>query len=508
MKKNLFTVLVPAVLIGITIFTACRKRGETVVNSLPDTLNVVVFDDASQFNPLLNNTFSDIMSNYQIYERLVYVVDGKPVPGLAQSWTVSPDGRNYTFTLRANTTFHDGSKLTAEDVIFSFESNLDRPSAASSRAKYSSYRAVDENTVEVVFAYPLDSAFSLLASPGMGIVSKTYVQAKGNDAWLNPVGTGAYKLKEWIKGSRISFEAFDTYSGTPAAIKYLNFNIIKDASTALVSLETGDNHFLINLQAASIPLVEDNRSLVLQTVPSHSAVSLILNTRQGVLTNQKLRQAIAHAINRETINEVAFEGSGTISGGSYSDFLLYDGKDYTFPYDKEKARQLLADAGYSPGEVSFTIKTADVYGDVVPQIIQDNLAEIGINVDIQILEIGAHSQDWLNADFEVIYQGGSEIIPDLAETLYNTYHWPDSSWSAHAPDRDLFNAELDALHNESDTAKKTELASRLLGEVLQWAGEIPLVIRQANIVYRNGLTGTYVDPNGMFYCFKDFSWKL
>jgi peptide/nickel transport system substrate-binding protein len=125
-------------------------------------------------------------------------------------------------------------------------------------------------------------------------------------------------------------------------------------------------------------------------------------------------------------------------------------------------------------------------------------------VNIQTLEMGAHSQDWLNSNFEAIYQGGSDIIPDLAEHLYNTYYYP--AWSAHTPNQNLYNAKLDAMRGETGSARKTELASGLLGEVLQWAGEIPLVIRQGNIVYRSGLKGTYVDPNGMFYCFKDFSW--
>jgi peptide/nickel transport system substrate-binding protein len=420
---------------------------------------------------------------------------------------VSPDKTTFTFKLRPDTIFHDGGKCTAEDVIYSYEANLNRPSAASSKAKYKSYRALDENTVEIVFAYPLESALSLLASPGMGIASREYVEANGDEAWLKPSGTGAYKLKEWVEGSRISFEAFEEYSGKKASIKYLNFNIVKDRATALISLETGDNDFLINASAADIPIIEQNGGLVLQSGPSHTTVSLELNIRQGVLANQKLRQAIAHAIDRSAINTVAFEGTGVVSAGSYDDFLFYDKKDYTLQYDLAKAKQLMAEAGFPDGGVSFTIKTSDVYGTTVPQLIQGSLAELGIDVKIETLEMGAHSQDWLNADFEAIYQGGSEIIPDLSELLYNNYYWPDNTWSAATPDEDVFNAKLDLIHSETDTAKRTQLASEVLGETLQLAGSIPLVVSQSNIVYAQGLQGTYIDPNGMFYVFRDFSWE-
>ena len=469
-----------------------------------DTLNVIVRDDANQFSPYVTNSYSDIMSVYQIYERLVYMKEGKPVPGLAESWDVSDDKQTITFHLREGAKFHNGEVCTSEDVIYSFEKNAEK--STSFKSKVEEWKAVDDNTVELKLNYPCESIFSSLSSPGLGIVCKSYVEEKGDDAFIEPVGTGAYKLKEWVKGSKISFEAFEDYNGEKAGVKNLNFNIITDSATALVALENGDDDFMINATAADLPLIEDNEDLVLQTAPSHSTASLVLNIRQGVFTNEKLRQAVACAIDREAINTSAFEGTGTIATGSYEDFLYYDGKDYTYPYDLEKAKELMKEAGYPDGGVTFTIKTSDTYGDVVPQIIMDNLKELGIEVKIETLEMGAHSQDWLNANFEAIYQSGSEITPDLSETLYNTYYWPDNTWSASAPDSDVYNARLEAIRYEVDTDKKTEETCSLLKDIVASANEIPLVTQTTNIVYRKGLENTYVDPNGMFYCFKDFSW--
>ena len=292
-----------------------------------DTLNVIVRDDANQFSPYVTNSYSDIMSVYQIYERLVYMKEGKPVPGLAESWDVSDDKQTITFHLREGAKFHNGEVCTSEDVIYSFEKNAEK--STSFKSKVEEWKAVDDNTVELKLNYPCESIFSSLSSPGLGIVCKSYVEEKGDDAFIEPVGTGAYKLKEWVKGSKISFEAFEDYNGEKAGVKNLNFNIITDSATALVALENGDDDFMINATAADLPLIEDNEDLVLQTAPSHSTASLVLNIRQGVFTNEKLRQAVACAIDREAINTSAFEGTGTIATGSYEDFLYYDGKDYT-----------------------------------------------------------------------------------------------------------------------------------------------------------------------------------
>lgn len=470
----------------------------------PDTLNVIVSDDASQFDPNISNTYSDIMSLYQIYERLVYYIDGEPVPQLAQSWEVSDDKLTYTFHLRPDTYFHNGEKLTADDVVYSFNRRFE--SSPSTASKFESVTAVDENTVELKLTRVCDSIFSTLASPSMGVLCQSYCEENGADAFLNPNGSGAYKLKEWIKGSQIQFEAFDEYGGGDVPIDNLNFNIITDSSTALISLENGENDFMINMSASDLPLIEGNEEFTVESSDSHSTATLVLNVRNGVTADENVRKAIACAIDRESVNIAGFNGSGTVAKGCYDDFLYYDGSDMTYSYDPEKAKEFLTEAGYSEGELTVTIKTSENYGETVPQVIQQNLADIGIQVNIESMDIGAQSEDWLNGNFEIIYQAGSEITPDLSEMLYSAYY-STNVWSASAWDDGRYDDRLDEIMSELDTEKRTELCSDLLREITATANEIPLVVTSSNIVYRTGLKNTYVDPNGMFYCFKDFSWE-
>lgn len=506
MNRKRILSLVLALILIVSLLAGCGqpKDGGAATSTSKDTLNVIVGSDVSQFNPHVTNTFTDIMAIYQIYERLVYYIDGEVVPGLAESWTVSDDNKTMVFTLREGAKFHNGQECTSEDVVYSLERNLERPNAASSRALYESITAIDPSTVEIKLTVGLESIFSSLSSPGMSIVCKSYVEEKGDDAFLEPVGTGAYKLTEWKKGSSIKMEAFEDY-GEPVPIKYLNFNIVADTSNALISLETGEADFIISMPESNYPLVKDNPDLVLQTAPSHSSTTLVLNIRNGVLSNENLRKAIAYGIDREAIRTAAYEGTGTLATGSFPDFLYYSGTDYGFEYDVEKAKEYMAASGVEPG-VEITIKTSDVYGDVVPQMIQNNLAEIGITIKIESLEMSAHSMDYLNGDFEIIYAGGSTIWPDQAYNLYNSYYWPDSTWSFSSPDDDRFNAQLEAMRQEIDPEKKTAMVDEMMSQLHELCNEIPLITKDANIVYRNGLKNTYVDPNGMFYCFKDFSW--
>lgn len=493
------------------LLTACILAASAAVpgiacaeESARDTLNVIASDDASQFDPNIANTYSDIMSLYQIYERLVYYIDGEPVGQLAESWEVSDDKLTYTFHLRPDTYFHNGEKLTAEDVVYSFNRRFEH--SPSTGSKFESVTAIDDDTVELKLTRVCDSIYSTLATPGMGIVCKSYCEENGDDAFLQPNGTGAYKLKEWIKGSQIQFEAFDNYGGGEVPIEYLNFNIITDSSTALISMENGENDFMINMSASDLPLVEGNDEFTIQTSDSHSMASLILNVRDGVTADESVRQAIAYAIDRDSVNIVGFDGTASIATGCYNDFLYYDGSDCTYSYDPQKAKEILAEAGYSDGDITVTIKTSENYGTMVPQVIQQNLADIGITVNIESMDIGAQSEDWLNGNFEIIYQAGSEIVPDLSEMLYSAYY-TGNVWSASVWEDGRYDEQLDAIMAELDTDKRTELCSGLLKEIVATANEIPLVVKSSNIVYRTGLQNTYVDPNGMFYCFKDFSWE-
>lgn len=506
MKKTLrtisFLLLISIMLINICACSPREEKGETG----KDTLNICVNSDVSQFNPAVTNSYTDILALLQVYEPLVYKKGTEFVPGLADSWKINDDSTSIELKLRKDATFHDGSPCTADDVVFTFDTILARPSAASARERYKKVTATDPNTVVIELNDSIPAILSYLSSPSMGIISKAYVTEKGDDAYIYPIGTGAYKLLKWDKGSRISFEAYDKYNGPKASIRYLNFNVVKDNSTALVSLESGNNDVILSVPESDLTLVKKNDKLEMMTAPSRSSSTLVFNIRKGIMTDQNLRLAVAYAIDRNAINKIAYENSGFLAKGAYEGDLFYSGKDYSYDHDVVKAKEYLEKSNYKK-EQTITIKTADAYGDVIPQIIQGQLSEIGVNLKIESLEMNAHSQDYLNGNFEIIFAGGSSIIPDQASNLHSSYYWPDNTWSPSSPDDDRFNSMLDDIAAETDAKQRTAKVDKMMQQLYELCNEVPLITKMSNIVYRKGLQGVYVDPAEMFYCFRDFSWE-
>lgn len=473
-------------------------------SEVKDSLTVVISSDVGKFSPQYTMTFADIFLGYQVYEHLVHYVDGEWKGQLAESWEFGEGNMSLTFHLREDATFHSGDPVTAEDVKYSLDTNLARAGQASNREKITDVAVVDEHTVKLTFAYPMESVLFELATPTWGIMNKDYVEANGDAAFEQPDGSGAYKLKSWNKGESIELEAYENYTGEIGNIKYLTFEIIPDQSTAVIALEKGDVDLIVNANAANVTLLQENDEIEILSGPSHTSAKVYMNVRSGQTANKALRQAIAYAIDREAINTVAYEDRGEVSTGTFSDFMYYSGIDFSYEYDVEKAKQIMADNNLK--DITLTIKTTEGYGMDVPTLIQQNLSEIGIELKIESLESSTHSQDYLDGNYELWYTANSAVLPDAAEAMFNNYHTSANSGKYFAPAEDFINAELEAVRAESDADKKTELLDDILLKVKDNAGQLDLVNAPSNLVYRKGLQNVYLDPSGMIYCYQYFSW--
>lgn len=506
-KKRLLALL----LAGTMLFAGCggsgkEKDGGTAADhSSKDSLTVVIPTDVGKFNPQYTMTHADIFLGYQVYEHLVHYVDGEWKGQLANSWEFNDDKTAVTFHLREDATFHSGDPVTAEDVKYSMETNMERPGMASSKDKIKEINAVDEHTVEVKLAYPRESILFEFATPTWGIMNKSYVEEKGEEAFISPDGSGAYKLKSWNKGASIELEAYEDYTGERGNIKKLKFEIIPDQSTAVIALENGSVDLIVNATAANVTLLQDNENIEILSGPSHTSSQLYMNVRSGKTADKELRKAIAYAIDRDAINTVAYEGRGEVSTGIYSDFMYYSGKDFSYEYNVEKAKELVEKAGLSG--TTLTIKTSENYGSEVPTLIQQNLAEIGIELKIESLEASAHSDDYLNGNYELWYAANSSVLPDLVETMYTSYHTPENTDKFYAPSEDLMNKELEAARFEADSDKKTAVCDEIIMKAKDNAGQLLLVNAPSNLVYRKGLQNVYLDPNGMIYSYQYFNWQ-
>lgn len=501
--KNFKRVLALALAFCMLFLVACGGGSSSEdTTETKDSLVVVMNSDVGKFNPQYTMTFADIYLGYQVYEHLVHNVGGEMKGQLADKWEFSDDKMELTFFLREDATFHSGDPVTAEDVKYSLDTNIER--SVSNQGKITNVEVVDEHTVKLTLAYPMESILFELATPTWGIFNKSYVEEKGEAAWEEPDGSGAYKLKAWNKGESIELEAYEGYTGEIGNIKNLTFEIIPDQSTAVIALENGSVDLIVNASAANVTLLQENENIEITSGASHTSAKVYMNVRDGVTADQNLRQAIGYAIDREAINTVAYEGRGEISTGIFSDFMYYSGIDYSYEYNPEKAKQIVDDNGLAGTVV--TIKTSEGYGTDVPTIIQQNLADIGIELKIESLESSTHSQDYLDGNYELWYTANSSVLPDLADDMYKNYHTSSNATKHFTPAEGIDDAALEAIRAETDAEKKTEMLDDFVMEVKDVAGQLNLVNAPSNLVYTKGLKNVYLDPSGMIYSYQYFSW--
>jgi peptide/nickel transport system substrate-binding protein len=332
-------------------------------------------------------------------------------PSLAESWSASKDGLVYEFVLRQGVKFHNGEPLTAADVKFTLERIVNPDTKAVARAFFGDLDRVDAPDAQTVVLHlktPNAALLTYLAHPNTSIVSQKVTQAAGGDLSRkeSAVGSGPFRLVEWQPDSFMRLEAFRDFH--QAGLPYLDgvrINVVPDESGLVAALRT---------KAADLALVGDPRvaqtlsreaGLVVGAKPSLSYHLLFLNTKRPPLDNVKVRQAIALAIDRQQIIDTVALGSGDPTGPlppSLAFYALPVGEHALYRRDPARARQLLQEAGVGPVKLTILTPTTEpVYAKDIAQIVQAQLAEVGVTLTIELLEFGQWVQRWLKADFDV-----------------------------------------------------------------------------------------------------------
>ena len=385
---------------------------------------------------------------------------GEVLPALAESWEITDDGKTYTFKLHTGVKFHDGSDFDAEDVKFS----LDRARADDSTnaqkglfAQIDTVEAVDPATVRITLKQPQGN---FLYNMGWGdAVIVAPESADGNKE--KPIGTGPFKFENWAKGSSVTIVRNPDYWGEPAALDKAEFRIIPDAAAAIPALLSGDVHAFPNMPVGdALSQVQSDPRFEVVIGSTEGETILSINNKQPPFDNLKVRQAIAHALNREEIIAGNGTGLGTPIGSHFSPGnAAYVDLTGTYPYDPEKAKALLAEAGHSDG-IKATLKLPPpAYAREGGQVIASQLRAVGIDLEIIPLEWA----DWL----EQVFKGKNYDLSIVSHTEPNDidiYSRPDYYFQYQNPE---FNKVIEELSVTSDDARRNELyaqAQKILAE--------------------------------------------
>ncbi|WP_425144874.1 ABC transporter substrate-binding protein [Deinococcus sp.] len=352
-----------------------------------------------------------------VYDTLVsFDSSGKIVPALASSWTASKDKLTWTFKLRGGVKFHNGRTLEASDVVFSINRIKD-PATKSPRSGdfelVKSISAPDKNTVVMTLQKPFSPLLSKLAFSLNVIVPKEAV------ATLNtkPVGTGPFSFVEYVPQTRMVLKKNPDYWGRDvkgAKLPYLDgvtFSYLPDATARVTALRTGTVDWIEYVPSTDIKSLQSNPQVTVEGGPSANYRSIFFNVAQKPLDDPRVRRAIAYAINNQEIVDVALLGTGglpsrgtTLPNGSY--YALPDAS-YGKP-DLGKAKALLAQAGY-PNGFTLELKVTSTYDFLrtPAEIIQAQLAPLGIKVNITALEWSVYLPDILKKNYMATILGES-----------------------------------------------------------------------------------------------------
>ncbi len=405
------------------VATGCGGTG-----SSRDTLTVAIGTDASTFDPHFCTDSATEVLNKNLYNNLVrFNATMEIVPDLATKWEVSPDGLTWTFDLREGVKFHDGTAFNAEAVKTSFERVLDEKNGSPRRsvlAMIKSIEAVSPTKVKLTTSYPTGSFLQQLAHPVAAIISPAAIAKYGKDLSRNPVGTGPFKLKEWVSGDKIIMERNPSYfDGTPQ-IGQLAWKIVPEDSSRTMLIESGQADVVLRVPVADLARLRSKSDLSLLEGPTVMTMYVALNNSRGPLKDPRVRQAINYAVDKDAMAKNIVGGLGIVADAPISQSTWGYSKIGAYPVDKGKAKDLLKKAGYGKGfEMELWTPVGRYLMDrQVAENLQAQLADVGITIKIRPWEFQALMSEVKKGQFDSVLLGWSPSTGDADQGLYPVFH--------------------------------------------------------------------------------------
>jgi peptide/nickel transport system substrate-binding protein len=380
--------------------TACNAGSSTGTNDAEPKTSLTV----ALTGPPVNLDFTTtagaaipqaLMAN--IYQGLVRIdQDGKLQPLLADSWELSEDRKTYTFKLHPGVTFSSGDTFTADDVKFSIERVKSDAWKSSLKNKMNVVKAVTvvgDTEVKVELNQPSNAWLYDMGSPIGAMFDPKGVAALAT----TPVGTGPFTVSAWKPGDSLELAARTDYWGTAPSLKTATLRYFADATATTNALQSGDVDVVYNMQAPELlSSFKDNKDYQVLEGTSTGKIILSMNNKAAPFNDVRVRQAVMYAVDRKAVMDTAWNGMGTLIGGPVppSDPYYEDLND-AYPFNPDKARALLKEAGVENLNISFSVPTRP-YATAVSEIVVSQLKDVGINAKIESTEFPAV---WLDQVF-------------------------------------------------------------------------------------------------------------
>ncbi len=420
-------------LAGLFLLSACGSDGDGNEGANGDgestVLKVANGADPVTFDIQATNDQATTRVAKQIYETLIeQTPDLELEPALATEWEEVEENL-YEFKLRDDVTFHNGEPFTANDVEFTLRRAVESPTIGHI------VDSIDPDTIEVIDDYTIrvgtNDTFgpflTHLAHPAVAILNEKAVEDAGEDYGVTEVvGTGPFVFDEWITGSSVTANRYEDYWGDAPGVDRIEFSTIADPSVRLIELESGSVDIAYDISPSDISAVEESDELTLLNTPNLGSEYLGLNMKNDTpLQDLRVRQAIAHAVDVESIIDTVYMGVGEQMSGPINE-LVFGFNDSLEPieYDVDTAKDLLAEAGYPDGGFTLTLNVGDNSQERirVSQVVSEALAAIGITVEVSQMEWGAYLDATAVGEADMFLLGWTTVTTDADYGLYPLFH--------------------------------------------------------------------------------------
>ncbi len=488
-----------AVATGVMAIALAACGGPEDAVGIKDSLIVAQGADAKTLDPHATNDNSSSRVMTQIYSTLVEV-DGNMdiVPGLAESWT-HIDNLTTEFNLRKGVKFHNGEELKASDVKFTVERMIDSATVSHIIGAVESVEVIDNYTVHLKTKEPFGPLLHHLAHSASSILNEKAVAEGGSSYGQNPVGTGPYSFSNWAVGDRIDLTSFDNYYGGKQPITNVTFRNIVEGTNRAIALETGEADISYDIDPIDESTIAGKSGLDLIAVESLATAYFGMNVTKAPFDQQKVRQAVAYAINSKDIVDAVVLGSGSPANSPIGPQVFgYNPDAKLYDQNIEKAKALMAEAGITK-PVKTTIWTNDNPVRVqIAQVLQAQLREIGIDMSIEVVEWGAFLDGTSRGEHDSFILGWTTVTGDADYGLYALFH---SSTHGGAGNRSFYsNPEIDKLlddaRSSTDVTERRALYADIQVRLQQELPTISIYNQFYNAGLKNNIKGFELSPAG------------
>ena len=475
MKKRIFALFTAAALL-CSLFAGCGNPdtgGASSAGADADTLIVAVPEAPTYMDPQVQASIATFRVTTQIFDRLV-MMDNEMniVPGLAESWDVVDD-KTTVFHLRQGVKFHNGEEMTSEDVKYSLERCIASDGVNYNYLIIDSITCDDDYTVTIKTKEPFNALLPRLSLDAASIICKN-ADTSPEEFNKHPVGTGPFKFVSWDLAGDVVLEANEDYWQGAPKVKKLIFRTVPEAINRTIGLQTGEIGLAYDLQITDLEELKGNENVTTITAPSNTVWYLGMNCQKDKLNNTKVRQAIVYGINVQDVIDLVFSGVATPAHNTMVPESVegYAPDTVTYDYNVEKAKQLLAEAGYPDGfDTTLWCADSQVMRDL-SVVLQEQLRQIGINAEIKTMEQGQYYSETGKGTHDLFIMSKTSIDPDsMLRAMYHTEAFGLSGnrsfWAT---------PEVDSMLDEASTTIDKERELDLYKQVQTIvATEVPLV---------------------------------